>query len=406
MSEFHPNRQSPVKTKLGLTRRRILESWPILIWIGVGLLASWGYSRGRVFSRMNGAVDVYQENISPVEEGRIAKILVKRGDFAKAGAVIAKMDSTHLERELVGILRGVAANRYEEISRLERQQLDLEAELRKLEITAAGDKARLSELISTRDRLQKPAAAAAANQSRLISPETRALLAGSSLDEMNADIAELEGTQAAAAQSIGEVKNSLNKVLGQIAKLDSSAKATAAADATNLTPEILKGLLPDEQREVNELLSQIELCSLRTTRGGIVDRLEKEDGEFVAQGEAVMRVVAEPDQIVAFLPQDQIGNLNIGDTVWITPALDRNHIFESKISAISPRINTHADATSPLPNRRIYGRDVVCTFPKAALPATPGDPGLLVPGQTVTVHVKRPGDIPLMNRIFHNDDTN
>lgn len=403
MSEFHPNRDTPVKTKLGLTRRKILESWPLLIWVGVALLATWGYSRGRVFSRMNGAVDVYQENISPIEEGRIAKILVKRGDFVQAGAIIARMDSSLYERELVGILRGVAANRYEEISRTERLQLDLEAELRKLEITDAGDKGRLTELRSSRERLLKTSGTpnnAAASRLGLVS------LTSDLVDELNADIAELEGTQAAAAQSIGEVRNSLTKISAQISKLRASATATASADANSLTDEVRAGLLPDEQKEVNELLSFIELCSLRSTRGGTVDRLEKEEGEFVAQGEAVMRVVAEPDQIVAFLPQDQIGKLNVGDTVWITPALDRNNIFESTVTAISPRINNLADATSPLPNRRIFGRDVVCTFPKAALPPASGQPGLLVPGQTVTVHVQRPGDIPLMNRIFHNDDQN
>ncbi len=406
MSEFHPNRDSPVKTKLGLTRRRIIESWPLLVWLGVVILATWGYSRGRVFSRMNGAVDVYQENISPLEDGRVAKILVKRGDFVQPGTVIAMMDSSLYERELVGILRGVAATRYVEIARIERQQLDLESELRKLEITDAGDKARLKELKEARDRLQKPGGSAASPAPRSIGGVPLHTLANEQLDDLKADIAELEGSQAAAGRSIKEAQDSLEKVTSQIAKLKASAEATANASAETLTDEVLAGLLPDEQKDINELLSQIELCSLRTTRGGIVDKLEKEEGEFVAQGEAVLRVVAEPDQIVAFLPQEQIGKLNIGDTVWITPALDRKTIFQSTVTAISPRINNVADATSPLPNRRIFGRDVVCTFPPEALSQVPGTPGLLVPGQTVTVHVKRPGAIPLMNRIFHNDDPN
>ncbi len=406
MSEFHPNRDTPVKTKLGLTRRKILESWPLLVWVGVGLIAAWGYSRGRVFARMNGAVDVYQENISPIEEGRVAKILVKRGDFVQPNSIIARMDSSLYERELVGVLRGVAANRYEEISRIERQQLDLEAELRKLEITDAGDKGRLIELSASRERLLKAEGTPNANASKLLGLNALAALANEKIDDLNADIAELKGSQAAAVQSIGEVRNTLTKVTGQIAKLKASATATAGADAGSITDEIRAGLLPDEQKEINELLSFIELCSLRTTRGGTVDRLEKEEGEFVSQGEAVMRVVAEPDQIVAFLPQEQIGKLNIGDIVWITPALDRNIIFESKVTAISPRINNVADASSPLPNRRIFGRDVVCTFPEKAHSPIPGTPGLLVPGETVTVHIQRPGDIPLMNRIFHNDDSN
>ena len=406
MSEFHPNRTSPVKTKLGLTRRRILEAWPLLVWLGVGLIAVWGYSRGRVFSRMNGAVDVYQENISPIEEGRIQKILVKRGAFVEPGTIIARMDSSLYERELVGILRGVAANRYEEIARIERQQLDLEAELRKLEITDAGDKGRLGALTTSLARLQKATDSPTSTVTKQIGLGALAATATEQLDKLNADIGEIQGSQAAAVQSIGDVKMTLTKITNQIAKLRANATATANADATSLTDEIRAGLLPNEQKDINELLSVIELCSLRTTRGGTVDRLEKEEGEFVAQGEAVMRVVAEPDQIVAFLPQDQIGNLNVGDKVWITPALDRNQIFESTVTAISPRINNLADATSPLPNRRVFGRDVVCTFPPGALPPVKGQPGLLVPGQTVTVHVTRPGEIPLMNRIFHNDDQN
>ena len=392
MSEFHPNRTSPVKTKLGLTRRRILEAWPLLIWVGIGLIAVWTYSQGRVFSRMNGAVDPYQENISPIAEGRVQEILVKRGAFVEPNTIVARMDSSLYERELAGILRGVAANRYEEISRIERQQLDLESELRKLRITDAGDKGRLRALSESRTRLEKSSVGAFA------------ALARDQIDKLNADIGELVGSQEVAKGSIEKVEKTLLRVDAQIEKLKASATATASADATNLTEEVRAGLLPDEQKDVNELLSSIELCSLRTTRGGTVDRLEKEEGEFVAQGEAVMRVVAEPDQIVAFLPQEQIGKLNVGDTVWITPALDRNSIFESQVTAISPRINNLADATSPLPNKRMYGRDIVCTFPKAALPAVKGQPGLLVPGQTVTVHVQRPGNIPLMNRIFHNDD--
>lgn len=406
MSEFHPNRTSAVKTKPGLTRRRLLESWPLLVWVGIGLIAVWGYSRGRVFSRMNGAVDVYQENISPIEEGRVMKILVQRGAFVEPGTIIARMDSSLYERELVGILRGVAAHRYEEVSRIERQQLDLEAELRKLEVTDAGDKGRLRALTTTLDRLQKANVTPNANVTKVLGPGALAATANEQIDKMSADIAELQGTQAAAAQSMGEISDNLTKITNQITKLKANAVATANADATNLSDEIRAGLLPDEQKQVNELLSLIEFCSLRNTRGGVVDRVEKEEGEFVRQGEAVMRVVADPDQIVAFLPQDQIGKLNVGDTVWITPALDRNHIFETTVTAISPRMNNLADATSPLPNRRLYGRDVVCAYPKSALPAVKGQPGLLVPGQTVTVHVQRPGDIPLMNRIFHNDDQN
>ncbi len=391
MSEFHPNRDSKVKTKLGLTRRKILESWPLLVWAGVVAIAFWGYSRGHIFSRMNGAVDPIQENISPAEEGRVIKISWKRGDYVKPGTTLALMDSSLYERDLTGILRGAAANRYQEVARLERQKLDLESEERKLKISQAGSKARLKWL---KDALEKTTGKTTAYSTW--TPDKLATLA--------TDIGEIEGTKEIVEKSLQKVSESLQDLQDQISKLKANATATTAATWDTLTDEIRAGLLPDEQKDVAELSSLIERCALKTTRGGVIDRLEKEEGEFVAKGQSVMRVVAEAEQIVAFLPQEQIGKLKVGDPVWITPALDRNNIFEAKVIAISPRMNNLADATSPLPNRRIYGRDVVISFPEAARPAVPGQAGLLVPGQTVTVHIKRPGDIPLMNRIFHNDE--
>ena len=393
MSEFHPNRDSKVKTKLGLTRRKIFESWPLLVWAGVVAIAFWGYSRGHIFSRMNGAVDVYQENISPAEEGRVVKILKKRGDFVEPGATIAIMDSSEYERELTGILRGVAANRYQEIARLERQQLDLEAEQRKLEISQSESEGRLVGLKAA------ITLANAAGKATSYSGWTADKLAA-----LATDIGEIEGSKMTVDKSLKKVSKSLEDLIEQISKLKTTATATAIATGATLSDEIRAGLLPDEQKDVTELLSLIERCSLKTTRGGVIDRLEKEEGEFVAKGQSVMRVVAEPEQIVAFLPHDQVGKLTVGDPVWITPAMDRNSIFEAIVTAISPRMNNLADSTSPLPNRRIFGRDVVISFPKAALPPSPGQAGLLIPGQTVTVHIKRPGDIPLMNRIFHNDE--
>ena len=399
MSEFHPNRTSPVKTKPGLTRRRLVEMWPTLIWVAVLGMAYWAYARGHVFSRMNGAVDVYQENITPAEDNRLLKILVKRGEYAPPGTVVAEMDSRSYRNQLSGILQGVAATRQEEILRLERQQLDLEAELRKHEIMKAEDAGRLPALIEIRDRMAKPAGSGGALKGVNVGA-----LAADQLDEVVAEIGEIEGRQKVVNTNIDSVRSSLEKLAKIIVKMQADADRAAKADLDKVTPEVLAGLNDSERKDVVEMTTLIELCHLTTTKGGTVDRIEKEEGEFVTAGESVLRIVADPDQVVAFLPQDQIGQLHVGDQVWITPAYDRNQVFESTVAGISPRVNNLPDATSPLPNRRLYGRDVVINFPASAKGATPGQPGKLVPGQTVTVHVSKPGEIPLINRIFHNDD--
>ncbi|RYD32918.1 MAG: HlyD family efflux transporter periplasmic adaptor subunit [Verrucomicrobiaceae bacterium] len=410
MSETHPNRQPKIKTRLGLTRARIFEAWPFLVWAGVALLGLWGYTRGTVFSRMNGAVDVYQENITPLEDGRLAKILVKRGDYVEPNALLAEMDSTGYKTRLSGILLGVAANRKDEILRLQRQVISLEKEQRDYLTTQAADIGKLAALKDIRDRY---AAQYGSNLNAAAKAVLRANLPATvqeKLDSINADIGEITGRQPATETGLEQVKKTLDNLTAEIGNMHKAAElATGLAtkgDYSAIPAEVLAGLNDNERRDVTELKTFIDLCELRTTKGGTVDKLEKEAGEYAKAGESVLRVVADPEQIVGFLPQEHSNDLKVGDAVWITPAQDRHQVFETKVQAISPRINSLADATSPLPNRRLYGRDVVVEYPRAALPAQKGGMFRLVPGQTIIIHTDKPGELPWMNRIFHNDDIN
>jgi hypothetical protein len=135
-----------------------------------------------------------------------------------------------------------------------------------------------------------------------------------------------------------------------------------------------------------------------------VDRLGKEPGEFVKIGEGVLKIVGDPVEIICFLPQDQSDDLKINDPVWVADTSNKARIYKSRVTGISPRINNVADSTSPLPNRRIHGRDVVVEYPPDARPGAQGDSFKLLPGQTLIIHLKEPGEVPLLDRLFHNDD--
>src|SRR5262245_34463731 len=134
MSEFHPNRLKPVKSRLGVTRRRILESWPILVWVGMLGLGIWTYRSGVVFTRMNGAVDLEEQLVSPVEDGKVVRVLVKEGDVVPPNGVVAEMDNRALKHELLALVQGIAASRHEDILQLERTRISLQSELRGYEI--------------------------------------------------------------------------------------------------------------------------------------------------------------------------------------------------------------------------------------------------------------------------------
>ena len=132
-----------------------------------------------------------------------------------------------------------------------------------------------------------------------------------------------------------------------------------------------------------------------------MDRLGKEVGEFVKPGEGVLKIVGDPEQIICFLPQDQSDDLEKGQTVWITNTAKKDQIFKSVVIGISPRINNVPDTSSPLPNRRVHGRDVVVQYPAEA---KADGKFLLLPGQTVIIHTKEPGRANWFDELFHNDD--
>jgi multidrug resistance efflux pump len=345
MSEFHPNRQKMVRTKPGLTRRRIIEMWPLLVWAAV-LYAGWHmYRGGVVFARMNGAVDVYQENITPSEDGRLLDIKVQRGQKVEPGTVVAVMDPAPYKMELEGLRREVLADRVKDIREYDQEILKLESELREIDVAAAEDGATMKQL-----------------------------------------------------------EDSVNRAKGVREQLQKEADVVAKANLES--DDLLKtgALREDEQQRFIELTTMIGLCELKTTKGGIIDRVVKEKGEYVKAGDGVLKVVGEPEHIVCFLPQDQSDDLKVGQKVWVVATSDKTKIFESTVEGISPRINNLPDSSSPIPNRRVHGRDVIIHYPPLALPTATDSAYKLLSGQTVIIHTSKPGQVPLLDRIFPNDD--
>ena len=396
MSEFHPNRTKMVRTKPKLTTRRIIEAWPLLVWAAI-LFAGWkAYSSGVVFARMNGAVDVYQENITPSEDGRLLEIKVERGQKVEPGTVLAVMDPSPYKMELEGLKREVLADRVKDIREYDQEILKLESELRKIDVESAEDEATIKGL----ENFLKDYDARVKGSS---DPVFRRL-ADESAEEKRLDVAKSRARVAANTVNRGQVEDSVNRAKGVREQLQKEADTVAKVSIE--TDEMLKtgALREDEQQRFIELRTMISLCELRTTKGGIVDRVGKEKGEYVKAGDGVLKVVGEPEHIICFLPQDQSDDLTEGQKVWVVSTSDKRKIFESTVEGISPRINNLPDSSSPIPNRRIHGRDVIIHYPPAALPTAESPGYKLLSGQTVVIHTTKPGEVPLLDRIFPNDD--
>ncbi|HWB05525.1 MAG TPA: HlyD family efflux transporter periplasmic adaptor subunit [Verrucomicrobiales bacterium] len=392
MSEFHPNRLQPVKTRLGVTKRRILESWPILVWGGVLVVAIWTYRSGVVFTRMNGAVDVDHQYVSSAEDGKVLKILVKEGDTVQPNGVVAEMDSRALKHEMQALIQGIAASRHEDILQLERTRISLQSELRGYAITQAEDKGKLATLKKT------------LGSEKVFKTDSGKILSNmdpEDLDKVNVDIAEAAARQEELPNTIKSVQADFERVDALIKKIQADIKYAENAISGEITPELLAALNASERSDLMEVKAKIDGCLLRAPKGGVVEKVDKLEGAFAAAGESIVQVVADPGRIVAFLPQDQLGKVKEGTKVWITPSHSREAIYESTVTSIGSRVTSVADVTSNMRNSRVYGRNLTIAFPAELRQS--GESAPLFLGETVIIHTRPPGEIPLIERLFHSD---
>ncbi len=404
MSEFHPNRQKNVRTKPRVTMRRIFECWPLLVWAGVLYLGYAAYNTGVVFKRMNGAVDVYQENATPIHSGRLKEVKVKRGQHVEPGTVLAVMDPSEYLADLEGLKRSVAADRVDDSRKMTSDLIDLESELRKIQRESAEDTSIIAEMDKQINALEtyRKAAAIPDNQFNALYRPI--------LSKLNLDKSKSEGRKKVNDGQETDVQKEVDRVRGLIKTMADEAVAIAGMDALTTKKEDImrQGFLREnEQQKFVELRTKIELCEIRTTKGGTVDRITKDPGEYTQVGESVMKIVDEPHQIVCFLPQDQTDDLKVGATVYVVSTADKKHYYQSKVLQMSPRINNLQDSTSPLPNHRVHGRDVIVDYPPDCLPKN-GNGYMMLPGQTVIIHTSKPGELGVsdwFNKLFHNDDT-
>ncbi len=394
MSEFHPNRTKQVRTKPKLTLRRILECWPFLVWIAVAYTGFKVYRSGVVFVRMNGAVDVYQENVTPQNDGRLMEIKVKRGDRVNPGDIVALMDASDYKLEMDSLEREIVADRMADIRDYDSELIKLDSEMRELQTENGEDMAIIKSLKTLVAEGVKP-------RPDLPPDLQRALENDPDLIRAKTELAKAEGRNALNATHQSAVRTNIDRITKFRDGLATEADVISKHGLASKEVQDAGALRDDEFQQYLEIKANLEHCQLKTSHGGIVDRIEKEIGEFVQTGESVLRIVGDPEHIVCFLPQDQASDLKKDDIVWVANTSNKAEIYLSKVIGVSPRINNLPDATSPLPNRRVHGRDVILEYPADA---KTGGVFKLLPGQTVIVHLQKPGADNWLDRLIHNDD--
>lgn len=363
MSHTKPQNPKLAKGRPSRVTRTILDSWPLLVWIGVLFLVVWTYRKGVAFRHMDGTVAVYQEAVSPLETGILLEVLVDSGAAVKAGDVVARMDTSLIDKKISSLKAEIAADREDLMRRLREEVRRLESEMRELRLDEAGDVAELAaveaQIKTLEDLLQR----------RLIPEEL--------VEEERVKAAALRGRVTLYPELRQEIETALADARKRVDRVESNIDVGAGDEALG--------------NELEILLAERDNMSLRSVIDGEVYRVEKEPGEVVDAGEAVVRIVAKPEKIIALLPQEEVEAVTLGQTVWVASSSDRHKHHPCKVTAISPRITHTPDRASPLPNKMLHGRELSLSLPET---------GTWLPGQTVIVNVKDPGGIPIIDKLF------
>ncbi|WNZ47619.1 efflux RND transporter periplasmic adaptor subunit [Leptolyngbya boryana CZ1] len=289
----------------------------------------------------NGTVQPAQSvNVSPKSSGVLKQLLVKEGDQVEAGQVLAYMDDSNFQGQLMQAQAQVASaqanvtklesgNRPQEIAQAEAQLAAAQANLDKL---VAGN--RPQEIAQSRSQL----AAAEANlqQAELNFNQNQRLFGSGALSQRELDTSRTalataraqveQAKQATNLQQTGTRPEDIEAARAQVEQLK-QALSLQKEGARSEDIEAARAQLMNAQGQLKTVQTQINDTIIRAPFRGVVTRKFADPGSFVtpttsssdvssATSSSILALAA-TNQIVAKVPETSIPRIKVGQTVTI-----------------------------------------------------------------------------------------
>ena len=322
-------------------------------------------------------------NLSPKNQGILAELYVEQGDRVTQGQVIARMESSILEAELMQARARVSqseanlaklrsGNREQEIA-----QNQAAVERAQAEITEA--QARLDLAIERVDRNRTLSAEGAISQDDLDEVLNQAATARATLEQRQANLRELQQ---------------------RLSLSESGTRPEEIAEAEARLQESIASLREVEVRQNDTLI--------RAPFDGIVTQKYANEGAFVtpttsaseassATSTAIV-AIAQGLEILAEVPEVDIQQLRVGQSVEIVADAFPNKVFQGKVKLVAPEAVVKQNVTSfqvridlvTGQTELLSGMNVDVTFvgdelsnavvvPTVAIVTKSGETGVLVP---------------------------
>lgn len=372
-------------------------------------------------------VPIQSVNLSPKTAGRLVDLLVEQGDRVQAGQIIARMDSSDVQAQLAQaraklaeaqaqLDKALAGSRPEEISQSRARLAQAEAEL-----AQARNGTRPEEI-------QQAKAQVAAAQSRVNLTSSRVgrnrnlyqqgAIAQDKLDEVIAD-------DTSAKASLLEAQRRLVQLQSGSRAEEIAQRQAAAAEARASLQQAQRGSRPEDiaqaratvaaaRGELKAVEIQFEDTIIRAPFAGLITQKNATEGAFVTPTTSVSSgasnssslanstsivVLAKGLEIVAEVPEVDIGRIQPGQQVEIVADSFPDQVFKGHVRLISPEAIVEENVTSfqvrvaldSGTDKLLSGMNVDLTFlganlkdalvvPTVAIVTENGKTGVLVPG--------------------------
>lgn len=318
----------------------------------------------------NGSIEPAQlVNVSPKKTGILKELLVKEGQSISKGQIIAKMDDSELQGQLIeaqgkleqaeaNLSKLIAGNRPQEIAQAQAKLEELEANLRQL---VAGN--RSQEIAQAQARLDS--AKANYNQAEDDYQRNQNLQkeGAISIQALNIKKATYESAKAAVAEAEEalslskegtrqeEIDRARAEVKSQQQVLDLLKEGTRVEEIAQARAEVLaaQGLVKTAQTQIDDAI-------IRAPFGGIVSAVYADPGAFItpttsgsdvssATSSSILSLASE-NEVVANVAENNIAKIKIGQKVAIAADAFPGETFQGKVNQIATQATVEQNVTS------------------------------------------------------------
>lgn len=284
---------------------------------------------------VTGTVEAYDLlRVLPQATGlQIQQVLVKQGDIVQTGQVMAVLDDSVLQAQIIQAQaevesqRTVVRQREADVGRTRATVAQAEADVAQTQSTLAQKKARLAEAQANLDqanreveRYQRLSDEGAISRQELETRITQAKTAQEGVRVAEADISAAEAQIRSAQANINSTRASVEIAQANIRTAEANVRSS--------------------QARVQQLQTQLEQTVVRAPASGVVAERQARIGDVTNGTQELYTIIAENQlELHAKVPETQLSQVKIGAPVTITSDADPNLKVVGTVREVAPLIN-------------------------------------------------------------------